>query len=80
MAKKHNDKAFQERLQMSFRMRLEEQFRNGIAQGMYAACKVINDRANAEGKTPEEKLQNIIDFCQTGLRVKAATKKKVPEA
>lgn len=77
MAKKHDDKAFQERLKMTFRMRLEEQFRNGIAQGMYAACKVINDRANAEDKTPEERLQNIIEFCQPALRLKVAPKKKV---
>ena len=61
---KHNDKEFQEKIKMTFRNNLDKQFRNGLAQGAYAVCKVVLDRANDEGKTIEERLQIIRAFCE----------------
>ncbi len=61
---KHNDKEFQKKLQLTFRDKLYDQFRGGLAQGMYAACKTILSRATDETKTQEERLQNVIAFCE----------------
>ena len=75
---KHNDKAFQDKMKTTFRDNLERQFRNGLAQGMYAACKVVYDRATEEGKTAEDKLKSIIAFCEPITRFPAAA--GVPDA
>ncbi len=69
---KHNDKAFQDGLRMSFRQKLEEQLKHGLAQGMYAACKVMLDKASNEEKTPEERIEDIKAFCDTIVKVKAS--------
>ena len=61
---KHNDKEFQDKIKMTFRHNLEKQFRNGLAQGMYASCKVIHDKAVNSEKTADEKLAEIISFCR----------------
>ena len=66
---KHNDKAFQDKIKMTFRNNLEKQFRNGLAQGTYAACKVIYDRATNEEKSAEERLATIIQFCRPVINV-----------
>jgi len=82
---KHNDKEFHDKLQMSFRYRLEEQFKRGLLQGSYAITKVVYDRATDENKTVDERLENIIAFCKTGLGLNAAaaaienTEQKVAE-
>ena len=82
---KHNDKEFQdrikaqERIKMTLRENLEKQFRNGITQGMYAACKVISDKASDETKTYEERINDIITFCKPALKdrdAKPAAQKK----
>ena len=71
---KHNDKEFQERIKaqerikMALRENLEKQFRNGVTQGMYAACKVISDKASDEAKTHEERINDIITFCEPALK------------
>lgn len=64
---KHNDKEFQDKLKMSFRLKLEEQLKTGIAQGVYATCKVINDKAQDTDISSEERLANIIEFCKPVL-------------
>lgn len=69
---KHNDKAFKDKIQMSFRMNLEKQFRNGLTQGMYAACKVISEKATDESKSAEERIQDIVKFCNTAIVAKDA--------
>ena len=63
---KHNDKEFTETIRENIRKTLQQQLNTGIAQGMYAACKVVCDKATSgEGeKTPEARLQEIIDFCK----------------
>jgi len=85
---KHNDREFQERIKaqerikMTLRENLEKQFRNGITQGMYAACKVISDKASDETKAYEERINDIIAFCQPALKgrdAKPTTQKKAGE-
>ena len=70
---KHNDKEFHDKLQASFRQGLEKQFRNGLAQGLYAGCKVIADKAVNEEMSPEERLSDILAFC------KQITDKQTPD-
>lgn len=66
---KHNDNEFRQKIQMSFREKLNDQLKNGLAQGMYAACKIIRNKAMEEDKTPEERLHNIISFCEPVLHL-----------
>lgn len=82
---KHNDKEFQdrikaqERIKMALRENLEKQFRNGITQGMYAACKVIFDKASDESRSHEERIKDIVTFCEPALKnrnAKPETQKK----
>lgn len=65
---KHNDLKFQTELQQTFRDKLQGQLKNGLARGMYAACKVINEKATNEEKTPEERIAEIIEFCKWATR------------
>lgn len=67
---KHNDKAFQDALRYTFGSGLERQHRNGLAQGTYAACKVVYDKAVDESKTYEERINSIKKFCETFLNNK----------
>ena len=63
---KHNDKAFKDRMkmEMAFREHLERQLRSGVAQGVYAACKVIHDRLTDEGKALEDRVESALAFCK----------------
>ena len=76
---RHNDKEFQDRIKMSFRHNLEKQFRNGLAQGMYAACRVVYDRLIDETKTPEERIAAIIAFCEPVVQNRDAKNRDKPE-
>ena len=75
---KHNDKEFQEKLKLGIRANLERQFKNGLQQGMYAACKIVYDFATDETKTAEERLQEIIKTCEPSI--KAAAEKSAGKA
>lgn len=44
--------------------------RDGVFQGAVAICKVILNKANAPGKTAEERLSDIVEFCETSLKNK----------
>jgi len=56
---KHNDNMFRKVVTGG----LQKTHRDGISQGAYAMCKVVLDKAQKEGKTAEEKLEDIIAFC-----------------
>ena len=56
---KHNDNMFRKVVTGG----LQRQHTAGIAKGAYAMCSVIRDKAMAEGKTAEEKVEDIIKFC-----------------
>lgn len=60
---KHDDKKFNETIKAKFRDGFKEQFRNGLAQGCYAVCKVVLDKAGDESKPAEERLKDIVSFC-----------------
>lgn len=83
---KHNDKEFQDRIKaqekvkMALRNNLEKQFRNGIAQGVYAVCKAIFDKASDESKTFEERINSIIAFCEPTLKSRDAVSDSQPKA
>ena len=60
---KHNDNEFQENLKLTFKNGFEKQFRNGLAQGMYATCKVVYDKLSDDGKSVEDRLNDVMAFC-----------------
>lgn len=41
-----------------------------LAAGAIAMCHVIQDKATAEGKSDEERLADIIEFCEVSLKKK----------
>lgn len=49
---------------------LQKQHTAGIAQGAYAMCSVILEKAKNEEKTPEERLEDIIKFCTICIDLK----------
>lgn len=42
----------------------------GLLQGAIAISKVVLDKANNKNKTPEERLKDIIEFCEISLKNK----------
>lgn len=77
---KHNDNRFKQAIKNENKMRavftqgLQDQLRSGIAQGTYAACKVMYDKAMDTTKGAEERLNDIIAFCKPVIE--AVTKAK----
>lgn len=56
-------------LKKEFGRGFEEQFKNGLAQGVYAVSKVVFDKASNEELSPEERLADIANFCKVSLDV-----------
>lgn len=56
---KHNDQVFKQVVTDGLR----KQHSSGIAQGAYAMCKVVLDKATDESKTIEQRLNDVIAFC-----------------
>ncbi|MBQ8619079.1 MAG: hypothetical protein IJ418_16405 [Clostridia bacterium] len=67
MSKKHNDLLFKQQFQRGF----QRQHSAGVAQGAYAMCKVIHDKAIDTSKTAEERITWITNFC--GKLLESAT-------
>lgn len=57
---KHNNQVFRRVVASG----LQKQHTAGIAQGAYAMCRVILDKATDETKTVEQRLEDIIAFCK----------------
>ena len=57
---------FPEELEQAIRSQLRQQLANGIAEGVYATCGVVRDLATEAGISAEDRLDNIIRFCETG--------------
>lgn len=55
---RHNDALFT----AAVRRELQNQHAAGLKQGVYAVCKVVNEKATVDGKTAEERLNDIIAF------------------
>lgn len=58
---KHNDGMFKRVVTDGLR----KQHSLGIAQGAYAICKVVLDKAEDSKRSAEERLADIITFCKT---------------
>lgn len=67
---KHNDKQFTEGFKSMLRGGMKQQFQEGLRQGTFAACKVIHDKALNEEKTAEERLEDIVNFCEVFASLK----------
>lgn len=57
---KHNDQVFRRVVTGG----LQKQHTAGVAQGAYAMCKVVLDKATDESKTVEQRLDDVIAFCK----------------
>lgn len=71
---RHNDLLFKQQFQRG----LQRQHSAGVAQGAYAMCKVIHDKAVEEGKTAEERLEWITNFCEKLLSTVNGKVEEVP--
>ena len=60
---KHNDQLFRKVVTGNLR----KQHTAGAAQGAYAMCKVIRDKATDETKTVEQRLEDVVGFCNVCL-------------
>lgn len=58
------------KLRETFGDGLKSAHRTGLLQGAVAISKVILDKANDTSKTPDERLKDIIKFCEVSLRNK----------
>lgn len=63
---KHNDGALKQTLEKGLRT----QFLNGLRQGTTAICAVVRDKASDTEKSVEERLDDIIRFCNVSLNSK----------
>lgn len=68
MGKKENN----EKIKAALKDQLERQLKYGLSQGMFAACKVIHDKATDQSMSIEDRLNDIIAFCEPLLEVKGA--------
>lgn len=59
-----------EKIEVALRQQLERQLKYGLSQGMYAACKVIYDKAMNQEATAEDRIKDIIAFCEPLLCTK----------
>lgn len=57
---KHNDQLFKKVVTGG----LQKQHSAGVAQGAYAMCRVVLEKATDETKTVEQRLKDVIDFCE----------------
>lgn len=71
-----NNDVLNDELDRVFRNHLEAQLKNGLAQGMYAACKLINDKAADPSRSAEDRLRDISEFCRPVLESREVSKEK----
>lgn len=64
---KHNDQLFKKVVTGG----LQKQHSAGIAQGAYAMCRVVLEKATDETKTVEQRLKDVIDFCEVCAKLPA---------
>ena len=58
------------KLQIIFKRALQKTHRDGLLQGSKAMCNVVLNKARDKTKTAEERLKDIVDFCNTSLENK----------
>ena len=64
---KHNDQLFKKVVTGG----LQKQHSAGIAQGAYAMCRVVLEKATDETKTVEQRLKDVIDFFEVCAKLPA---------
>lgn len=57
----------EQQLRELFTNSFKDTFRNGLLQGSKAMCKVILDKANDTAKTSDERIADIVKFCEVSL-------------
>lgn len=57
---RHNDNVFKRVVTDG----LKKQHSAGLAQGAYAMCNVILEKATDESKTVEQRLADVVSFCK----------------
>lgn len=57
----------EKQLREAFNKGFESTHRIGLVQGAIAIAKVVLDKANNENKAPEDRLDDIIKFCEKSL-------------
>lgn len=57
----------EKQLREAFSKGFESTHRTGLIQGAVAITKVVLDKANNKNKTPEDRLDDIIKFCEKSL-------------
>lgn len=62
------NRAKEQVMRNEFQQGFKDTFRNGLLQGSSAMCKVILDKANNTKLTLEERIADIVKFCETGLK------------
>lgn len=63
---KHNDQVFKRVVTGG----LQKQHTAGVAQGAYAMCKVVLEKATDETKPVEQRLEDVIAFCEICTKLK----------
>jgi len=58
------------KLRKTFNEGFKSAQRNGLLQGATAISKVVLDKANDTRKTPEQRLEDIVRFCEVSLKKK----------
>lgn len=58
------------KLEAAIKARLLEYKQSGLAEGCKAVSTVIYEKATDESKSYEERIRDIISFCETGLAIK----------
>lgn len=66
---KHNDNLFKKEFEKGFR----KQYNNGLLSGAYAVCQVVLEKAKDDSMSADERLAEIIRFCEVSFPKKDAT-------
>lgn len=61
------NKENEETLKKAFKNGFQKSFNNGMLQAGSAICKVIYDKATNVKQSPEERIADIIKFCEVSL-------------
>ncbi|MBR4023510.1 MAG: hypothetical protein IKI94_13130 [Ruminococcus sp.] len=54
-------------LKKTFEEGFQKSFNDGMLQAGRAICKVIHDKATNTKKSPEERIADIVKFCEVSL-------------
>lgn len=73
------NKKQEEKLRQEFKEGFQRQFRNGLSQGVYAISKVIYDKATNNSVSAEERIAEIVSFCELSIKANGRNAEKPAE-